>query len=204
MEKDIERKESIENLMKIKFAELKIEKAFKDLESMNPLSMNIEHICKFPADLPIISDKKAAQGPTMLPPPGKEIAKLTQSSSKSQHPGAKQQQMPLLQDRELLKNNLEDLMKERLPKREAELLLKQLFTENIEQDSWLNNYKKPAKSVKQVSNHHQVYNYPSEKAERPYTYNQYNQALRDPAAFGNTATSKGRSMTLAGRSPVEG
>ena len=77
IEKDIERKESIENLIGIKFEELKIEKGFKDLESMNPLSMNIEHICKFPADLPIISDKRLNQGAATLPPPGKEMEKLT-------------------------------------------------------------------------------------------------------------------------------
>ena len=57
-------------------------------------------------------------------------------------------------------------MKERLPKHEAELLLKQLFTEDIEQDSWLNSYKKPAKSLKQVSNPHRVYNDPNEKGEK--------------------------------------
>ena len=41
-EKDFERKQSIENLTKIKFEKLKIEKGIKDLESLNPLSMNIE------------------------------------------------------------------------------------------------------------------------------------------------------------------
>ena len=84
-------------------------------------------------------------------------------------------------------------MKERLPKREAELLLKQLFSENIEQDSWLNNYKKPVKTTRQMSNHHQLYHFLSERFEKPY-----NQAQRD--ASNQTAGGKGRST---GRSPAE-
>ena len=39
-----------------------------------------------------------------------------------------------------------------VPEKDAQILLKQLFEENIEQDSWLNNYKKPAKTLKQMSN----------------------------------------------------
>lgn len=79
---------------------------------------------------------------------------------------AKQGQVSLLQDQEQLRKGLEDLMRERLPKGDADLLLQQLFTENIEQDSWLNNYKKPVKTTRQVSNHHQVYNFLGERAER--------------------------------------
>lgn len=77
VEKDIERKESIENLINIKFEELKIEKGFKDLESMNPLSMNIEQICNFPANLPVISGKRLDQEASSLPAPSKEMEKLT-------------------------------------------------------------------------------------------------------------------------------
>lgn len=54
VEKDIERKQSIENLIKVKFEKLKIEKGIKDLESLNPLSMNIEQICNFPPDLHVV------------------------------------------------------------------------------------------------------------------------------------------------------
>ena len=42
VEKDFERKQSIEKLIKVKFEKLKVEKGIKDLESLNPLSMNIE------------------------------------------------------------------------------------------------------------------------------------------------------------------
>ena len=39
--------------MKVKFESLKLEKRLRDLDSINPMTMRIEDICKLPDDIPV-------------------------------------------------------------------------------------------------------------------------------------------------------
>ena len=114
--------------MKFKLDEIKIDKKLRDMDSINPLTMKIEDIIKLPEDLPITVANENDDIPKIVP-------------------AVNAKELAIAEQKDKIMENIRWILGGKMEYKEVEFLIQDLFIEEFEQDTWLNQYERPEKQM---------------------------------------------------------